>query len=102
MTPLRALGILAAVMACGFGLQLLIRLFDSPRIHRHVERQGGKVIDVSPRADKLMDWCRYYDVRYEIRRGDIVTATCGINVWEIYWVGHTPRRSLPEENVGIK
>jgi len=98
VTPLRAFGIFAAVVACGFAVQLLARLFDSPCIRKHVERQGGKVIDIVPRAAGSMAWCRFYDVRYETCRGANVTATCGIDVWGVHWPGHTPRRSLPEEN----
>jgi len=76
------------------------RFFDYPRIRRHVERQGGKVIAILRRATGLFHWgySRYYHVRYETRHGSTVTATCGTNVWGVYWVHHAPRRTLPEQD----
>jgi len=99
ITPLSFLAYMGFVVALGFGAQLLTLWLDPWWIRRHVERQGGTVIEIIRRSGGLAwGYFRYYDARYITRSGKTVTATCTIGRYGIRWVRHNPPRRLPEED----
>jgi hypothetical protein len=99
ITPLRALLYVGFVVALGFGVQLLTLWLDPWWIRRHVERQGGSVLEITRRSRGMaLGYFRYYDARYVTRSGKTVTATCSIGRYGIRWVRHEPPRRLPEED----
>ena len=99
ITPLRALLYVGIVVAFGFVAQLLTLWLDPWWIRRHVERQGGSVIEITRRSGGLaLGYFRYYDARYITLNGKTVTATCTIGRYGIRWVRHDPPRRLPQED----
>jgi hypothetical protein len=99
ITPLRALVYVGIMVAFGFGFQWLTLWLDPWWIRRHIEHQGGSVIQIRRRSRGMaLGYFRYYDAHYLTRSGKTVTATCTIGRYGIRWVRHDPPRRLPEED----
>ena len=78
------------LIATAVGIRILAGKLDRERICEHVERSGGKVIDIcwNPLG---RGWFgsrneRIYDVQYRTRHGKIVQATCKTSMLSgVYW-----------------
>jgi hypothetical protein len=73
-------------------IRLFAGHFDRERIREHVERSGGKVLDITwnpfGRGWFGSRYERIYEVRYRGRHGRTVEATCKTSMFSgVYWTG---------------
>src|SRR5262249_17087918 len=93
-----AIGILIAVLiaVAGIVFRAYLGKLDRERIREHVERPGGKVLNIESLWTLGGGWrttpnARLYDVRYTTHRGRTITATCATNMFSgVWWPRETP------------
>lgn len=96
MTDIGLLIGFVALLGIAVGFIMMEGNRNRQRIREHIEKGGGRVLDIIWNPTE-----GFYDVRYQTQQGKVYEATCKTTVFSgVYWTGNAPPSGLPGNDSG--